>query len=249
MTVRWITETQIHGVRWLGTPGQLGAAPSVVCKWLPVECENWNEQPPEAQQAILAQAQLLENQYQNQVSSYKAEGGCDATKPGRLAGALKEYLIAKGGDQTKMNLDASVFGPEECAEWLRVFGHPPTIADAKAAKTAKVWNGKTISVSTICGNGVKLPACGGGGPPPPPPPCSDSNPCPADQECVKGECIPKCAPGTVRDPISGECVSGGGVSKAGMGGGGILGVVLLVGAALGAIYFALQAPAGAARDD
>ncbi len=85
----------------------------------------------------------------------------------------------------------------------------------------------------------------GGNAPPPAPPCSDANPCPnPDDECFNGECRPKCAPGNVRDPATGDCVQS--TTSASTSGGGILGVALLVAATLGAIYFALQAP-GASR--
>lgn|SRR5574341_573926 len=255
MTCRWI-EDQTPGtlsgppshVRWLGAPGgMLGAAPYPVCKWFGGDpaCTQWDQQPQDAKDAILKQANLLESQFNAQVATYKKEGGCDATIPDRLAGALKEYLVANGGDATKLSPMTEAFGPQDCAEWMKVFKKSPTIDDAKSAKTATTWNGKTISVSTICGGNVKLPICqvtdGAGGEAPPAPPCGPANPCPPDQDCFKGDCLPKCGSGQKRDLATGDCVTATPPKKSGLA---IFGVFLLASAAIGLVYYNVRGTAG-----
>ena len=84
---------------------------------------------------------------------------------------------------------------------------------------------------------------GGGGGSPPTPECSSTKPCPAGQICEAGKCVP-----------GGEVPGGGGGGSGGGGGGGgtsIWGIVLLAGAAVGAIYLAMSGVGSkaAARDN
>lgn len=268
MTVRWIEPQQtVTGVRWLGDleqaarygMGMLGATPTLVKKWFPERTEaEWNNLDPADQDTLLKQAQTVEAKYNATINQYKAEGACDATKPGRLAGALRQMLMNKGAPAAALGPADDEFGLAECAAWYSLMGSSPTIEDAKQAiyATNLSFNSGTatygwmhLTLSNFCGSSVKLPSCGA---PTGPQPkqcdagyeldssgnCVPVGPtgCGSDTDCPPGQ---KCVDGTCQD-------GGGGVSKAGAAGGGILGVVLLVGATLGALYFAFQAPAGAA---
>jgi hypothetical protein len=114
--------------------------------------------------------------------------------------------------------------------------------DAQYAGQQGALNAANANVNAAQANVDKYcnPQPSGNQPPLPPAPCSASNPCPnPDDECVNGECKPKCAPGNTRDPVTGECVQS--VTTAGTGSS-PLGMILLVGAVIGAIWFAVQAP-------
>ncbi len=265
MTVRWIEDRP--PVRWLGdgmirgTPfGFLGATPTLVKKWFPERTEaEWNNLDAADQDTLLKQAQTIEAKYNATINQYKAEGACDATKPGRLAGALRQMLINKGADVNSLGPDASDFGISECSAWYTLMGSSPTIDDAKQAiyATSLSFNSGTptygwmhLTLANFCGSSVKLPSCGA--PTGPPPKQCDAG----YQLDASGNCVPigpigcasdtDCPPGT--HCVDGTCQEGGGgVSTAGVtGGGGVIGTILLVGAAIGAIWFAIQAPAGAA---
>ena len=229
-------------VEWLGDSGMLGARPPVVKTWFPeITDEEW-DQAASGQYAgantaeILAKANAANSIWYATISQYKSEGACDATKPGRLAGALRAYLIASGGDENNMGDEDDTFGTLECKEWMKVFNKQPDLAAAKSAIKSgfgqvntgtPTYGWRTVYLSDICGSSVKLPVCQPPQVQPPPPECSPTKPCPAGQICVDGKCV---AQG-----------GGGGGSGGGGGGGGVgtLGIVLLVGAALGAIYLAV----------
>lgn len=187
----------------------LGARPPVVKKWFPeITDEEWDlassgQYAGADTGSILAKAQAVEAKWNAVISQYRAEGGCDATKPGRLAGALREYLIANGAEEDNLGDDPDTFGPLECKEWMKIFNKQPDLAAAKASMKAGYGNvqigtptygWRTVYLSDVCGSNVKLPVCpppGGGAPPPPKPECDGTTPCPSGQECVEGKCVPK----------------------------------------------------------
>lgn len=169
MTVRWLNEenktivnlNEVEEEPEINALGSfLGAAPYPVGRWLPYEAKNWDqlnaEQQAQAKQIALAQ----EAQYNSQVAAMKNRpGACDATVPGALAGALREYLLENGGVEANVGTEEDTFGPKEMDEWIRVFGQPPTAADAGAA-VGTVWFGSeakvAIKLSTFC-KSVKVP--------------------------------------------------------------------------------------------
>lgn len=162
-------------VRWLGQKSTLGfglgALPYPVNIYFPELAPDWDQMTQEMKNQVTAEAKKQEQIYQNAIAALKKEpGACDATVPGKLAGQLKEYLIEAGGDPALMSKDDNVFGDQEMSEWLRVFGGPPTQADAAAA-VGTTWFGKRpISLAVICGKSIKLPKPSTTAPPPPPPP-------------------------------------------------------------------------------
>lgn len=267
MTVRWI-EDDPSPVRWLpegmvqGTPfGFLGATPTLVKKWFPERTEaEWNGLDAADQDTLLKQAQTIEAKYNATISQYKAEGACDASKPGRLAGALRQMLINKGADAATLGPNADEFGISECSAWFTLFGASPSIDDAKQAiyATNLGFNSGTatygwmhLTLANFCGSSVKLPTCGApGGGPAPSGKCTNDHPdCgAAGFICVNGDCVPGCRNDGDCGPdyvcVNGQCAPK--TNAASSTGGGALGVILLVGAAIGAIWFAIQAPAGAA---
>lgn len=153
----------------LGAQG-LGAAPSTVCIYMPYQCQNWSSYDAETQAQILAQANLVNSQFQAQVGLYRKEKACDGTSPGRMAGALKEYLASKGGDPAKMSPDEDVFGSKECAEWWRVFGKAPTADDAKTLFGTQTVGPLKVTLENVCsGLTITPPSCPKPAPPAPPP--------------------------------------------------------------------------------
>lgn len=245
--VQWLDETPgaVGGVSWLGD-GMLGT-PWVVKKWFPERTDaEWDQLDESDKSQLQALAQGVENKWAYAISQYKSQGACDATQPGRLAGALRAYLLSNGGTAENLGDDEDTFGPLECKEWMRVFDKQPDLAAAKDA--IKVYQGgmgaqtgtptygwKAITLSDICGSSVKLPVCQ---PPvqPPGPECSPTKPCPEGFICENGKCVPG---------------GGGGGSGGGGGGGGglgVFGIVLLAGAAVGAIYLAMRG-VGSERSD
>lgn len=105
-------------------------------------------------------------------------------------------------------------------------------ATCGAAKKAVDLGGpeSVIGPPSTCKSFGPPPTCGGAvSPPPPVPECSPSKPCPSGTTCVDGKCLPGgSAPG-----------GGGGGSGETKSGLGVLGIVLLAGAAVGAIYLAM----------
>lgn len=161
----------------LGSPharplaGALGATamPSGLCAYFPYECQHWNEYPPDVQAQIAASYQQKVAYFNSQLAALKAQGGCNATASGRLAGQLKSVLVKAGGDPSKMDPQEDVFGPQECAEWWRVFGHAVTVEDAKAAVPATYYGGIKVTLTTVCGSNIIVPLCPKPLPPAPPP--------------------------------------------------------------------------------
>ena len=152
----------------------LGAATSVpwqVARWFSSNVKDWPLMPAEQQQQLLSAAKAKEAAYQGYLQSFRNQGACDGTKPGLMAGALKEKLIAAGADKAKLDADDSVFGPAECSEWSRIFGASPTAADAAAAWQygGNTFGGVQITYKDVCPS-PKLPVCPSAAPPPPPPP-------------------------------------------------------------------------------
>lgn len=196
-------EARLHGVG-------LGAMPYVVKKWFPEITEDEWTAAESGQYAgantaeLLAKANAAEAQWQAGIKQYKAEGACDATQPGRLAGALRAYLLANGGEAENLGDDEDKFGELECKEWMRVFNKQPDAAAAKAAiqtfqggmgKAVANHGWKVITLADICGSSVKLPVCkpAAGPPPPPKPECDAKTPCPSGHKCVDGKCVKQVA--------------------------------------------------------
>jgi len=122
-----------------------------VPKYFSYEAQHWNDYPADVQQQINAQANLIESQRTAQYKNYVQEGACDATRPGRLAGGLRE-LLATIGEPKNLGPDESAFGPLECKEWWRIWDRPVERFDADAASHGML--------DTICkGVTVKLPNC------------------------------------------------------------------------------------------
>lgn len=252
--VVWLNEDvgSVAGhVEWLGN-GMLGAAPSIIKKWFPERTDaEWDNLDAADQNTLLMQANSVEAQWNGKINEIRYNGGCDATKPGLLAGAMREHLLKSGGKLENMDdLGAKSFGQKDCAEWRRIFGKAPdqeTVAKAIGLVTGStsIWvknsaNGYTrqITLSSVCPSGFKLPTC----PAPTGPAKCPQVPCGADEDCVNGDCLPKCPTGQVRDPVTGVCAKagGGGGGKSSGGGIGALGIILLAGAALGAIFLATK---------
>lgn len=144
----------------IGTVSGLGAAPSLVCTYFPYECKNWDQLSASQQAAVTASAKDINASFQAQMGLYRKEKACDGTQPGRMAGALKEHLIAKGGDPDKMDPDEAVFGPKECAEWWKVFGSAPTVADAKALFGTATVGPLKVTLENVCaGLTITAPSC------------------------------------------------------------------------------------------
>jgi hypothetical protein len=158
---------------------------------------------------------------------------CDAYKAQLQAAiakrdAIKSYMV----DLNAARIEAYQNGDTATGQAL----------DAQYAGQQGALNAANSQVSELQNlvNNCENQQPSGNQPPLPPAPCSASNPCPnPDDECVNGECKPKCAPGNARDPVTGECVQS--VTTAGTGTS-PLGIILLVGAVIGAIWFAVQAP-------
>lgn len=129
---------------------------SSVPTYFPYEAQHWNEYPADVQAQINAAAQAQQVAFNAQFNTIRSEGGCDATKPGRLAGALREKLVQAGGKLSTS--DESVFGPAECAEWWKVFGKPPELADALSVSAASIGSAK-YDINTICYGKILLPNC------------------------------------------------------------------------------------------
>lgn len=144
-----------------GLSGALGgiAMPAGLCAYFPYECQHWNEYPADVQQQIAASYNQKVAYFNSQIAALKAQGGCNATVTGRLAGQMKVALVKAGADPSKLDPQEDVFGPKECAEWWRVFGHAPTVEDAKAAVPATYYGGMKVTLSTICGSNITVPAC------------------------------------------------------------------------------------------
>lgn len=260
--VKWLDEdVGVSGhVQWLGDSGMLGAAPSIIKKWFPERTDaEWDGLDAADQNTLLMQANAVEAQWNAKINEIRYNGGCDATKPGLLAGAMREHLLKNGGKLENMDdLGEKSFGPKDCAEWRRVFGKAPdqeTVAKAIGLVTGStsIWvkngaNGYTrqITLSSVCPSGFKLPSC----PPPAGPTKCPQVPCGPNEDCVDGDCLPKCPTGQVRDPVTGVCAAagGGGGGKSSGGGIGALGIILLAGAALGAIFLATQGAGGPASN-
>lgn len=252
--VKWLDEdVGVSGhVQWLGESGMLGAAPPIIKKWFPERTDaEWDSLDAAEQNTLFMQANMVEAQWNAKINEIRYNGGCDATKPGLLAGAMREHLIKSGGKLENMDdLGEKSFGPKDCAEWRRVFGKAPdqeTVAKAIGLVTGNtnIWvkngaNGYTrqITLSSVCPSGFKLPSC--------PPPVGSAKcpqvPCGPNEDCVDGSCVPKCDAGYVRDPVTGICtkVGGGGGGSSGSGGLGVWGILLLAGAAVGAIFLATK---------
>lgn len=136
----------------LGADGLGLTMSSNVPKYFSYEAQHWNQYPPDVQQQINAQANLIESQRTAQYKTYIQEGACDATRPGRLAGGLRELLVNIGGDVSKMGKDEAAFGPLECKEWWRIWDRGVEMFDAGSASHGML--------DTICkGVTVKLPSC------------------------------------------------------------------------------------------
>jgi hypothetical protein len=136
-----------------------------VPKYFPSEAQQWTQIPADIQSQINAQANLIYKNQQSQITYMQAEGACDATKSGRLAGGLKAMLIQAGGDPSRLSSAADVFGALECAEWWKVFGRAVTMEDAVAV--AKGTGGAALAV--ICPKGATVPSCPKPAPALPPP--------------------------------------------------------------------------------
>lgn len=148
------------------TYAALGLAMSqYVPKYFPYEAQHWSQIPEDIQAQINAQANLVYKNQQSQIQYLQAEGACDATRAGRLAGGLREMLVKAGGDASKMGSDPKVFGAKECAEWWRVMDRPLTMADAEQVATGT--GGAKLSV--ICPKGATIPSCAKPAPALPPP--------------------------------------------------------------------------------
>lgn len=188
----------------------LGAAPALIKKWFPERTDaEWDNLDQADQFTLTQQANLVEAQWNAKIYEMRGNGACDATKPGLLAGAMREYLIKNGGKLENMDdLGDKSFGPKDCAEWWAVFKKAPdqeTVAKGIGLVTGgtNVWvknsaNGYTrqITLGMVCPNGFKLPSCpepggggggkGGGGVIDP---CKDVT-CMSGQKCVDGKCVP-----------------------------------------------------------
>lgn len=145
------------------TYSALGLAMSPnVPRYFPSEAQAWSQIPEDIQYQINAQANLIYKNQQAQIQYMQAEGACDATKAGRLAGGLREMLIKAGGNTAAMSPGDNVFGARECAEWWRVFARPVTMADAEQVGAGT--GGAKLSV--ICPKGATIPSCPKPAPPP-----------------------------------------------------------------------------------
>jgi len=199
----------------IGAAAGLGAAPNVVCIYMPYECKNWSQYDSDTQQQILAQANLVNSQFQSQVYAYKAEGACDGTRAGRMSGALKEELIAKGGDPKKMDPDPEVFGDAECKEWWRVFQRAPTVDDAKKLFGSQQLGPLKVTLDTICSGNVTVPTCKEPVVVPTPPP---QVVCPPGEERVNGACQPVAVVTPPKSGLSTAWIVGGLAAAALVGG-------------------------------
>jgi|SRR3990167_2511435 len=128
---------------------------SNVPKYFPYEAQKWTQIPEDIQAQINAQANLIYKNQQAQITYMQAEGACDATKAGRLAGGLKEMLLKAGANPAALSTGDDTFGTKECAEWWKVFGRGVTQADAEQAATG-TGGGK---LSVICPKGATIPNC------------------------------------------------------------------------------------------
>lgn len=166
----------VSGPMYEQAPVGLGATASdknLVCIYMPYQCSHWNEYSGSQQDEIAAQAKLVNSQFQAQIGVYRKENACNGSKPGRMAGALKEKLIEGGGDAAKMDPDESVFGSQECAEWWRVFGKAPTVDDAKTLFGTQTVGPLKVTLENVCaGTAMTAPSCPKptAAPPPAPPP-------------------------------------------------------------------------------
>lgn len=192
-------EARLHGIG-------LGAPPPVVKRWFPERKDSeWDDLDDADKASLLNQASAVDAKWNATIQQYKAEGACDATKPGRLAGALRAYLIASGGEVENLGDDEDKFGPLECKEWMRVFNKQPDLASAKDSIKAgfgsvqtgtPTYGWRTVYLADICGSKITLPVCQPpAGPPPPAPQCSDKKPCPVGEKCVDGKCVKVVAEG------------------------------------------------------
>lgn len=158
---------------------------------------------------------------------------CDAYKA-QLQAAIAKRDAIKG---YMVELDAARITAYQNGDTAAGQAYDAQYAGQQGALSAT--NAQVNQLQQLVNDCENAPAPSGNAPPPAG--CSDANPCPnPDDECVNGECRPKCAPGNVRDPATGDCVQS--TTSASAGGGGILGIALLVAATLGAIYFGVLAP-------
>lgn len=180
----------------------LGAAPWLIKKWFPERTDaEWDGLDDADKHTFLVQANAVEAQWNAKISEMRANGACDATKPGLLAGAMREYLLKNGGKTENMDdVGSKEFGPKDCKEWVRVFGSAPseeTVAKAIGLATGGTspWvknsaNGHTLQITlkAVCPNGFKLPSCPQPGSGAPKDPCAGVT-CPPGQHCENGKCV------------------------------------------------------------